>query len=206
MVDIQLATSKIFHRVHRTGEEIKNDLPNWVELIIKDGAWKSVVNPATGKPFETVGQWLVANYPLGPGMGHGEFAITYDELIVLSDKRPKLKDMLVKFRPKKSNGRPKKETVDNVNGFEKPTGNSRLYIEERLQRDHPEIWQDYLQGKYKSARQAGIAAGFIARKLTHAEQCVRHFDKADDRLTTLRSILERLEAQEREVLRDWLAS
>jgi hypothetical protein len=36
----------------------------------------------------------------------------------------------------------KKETVDNVNGFEKPTGNSRLYIEERLQRDHPEIWQE----------------------------------------------------------------
>jgi len=43
--------------------------------------------------------------------------------------------MLVKFRPKKPNGRPPKETVDNVNGFEKKTGNSRLYIEERLQRE-----------------------------------------------------------------------
>jgi hypothetical protein len=171
-------TDRIFHRVHRTGEEIKNDLPNLIERSIEQEAWKDAVNPATGKPFANAGEWLVARYPLGPGVGHGRFAITYDDCIRLSDDRPKLKDMLVKHRPKSksggngSNQHTKKDsaTVDNVNNCLPPaavrkTGNSRLYIEERLERDHAEIWQAYLRGEYKSARQAGIAAGFV--KDTH---------------------------------------
>ena len=163
MLDIHAATNKIFDRVHRTGEEIKNDLPNWVERFVKVKGWTKVVDPTTGNPFEDVGQWLVANYPLGPGMGQGRYAISYDEFIALCDDRPALKDLLVKHRPKRGKGQPKKESnVDIVNNTsERKTGNSRMYIEERLQRDHQQIWKDYLAGKYKSARQAGIAAGFV---------------------------------------------
>jgi hypothetical protein len=160
-------TDRIFHRVHRTGEEIKNDLPNLIERSIEQEAWKDAVNPATGKPFANAGEWLVARYPLGPGVGHGRFAITYDDCIRLSDDRPKLKDLLVRHRPKGKRG-PKTEDncFDNVKTIStQKTGNSRLYIEERLQRDHAEIWQAYLRGEYKSARQAGIAAGFV--KDTH---------------------------------------
>lgn len=156
-------TDRIFHRVHRTGEEIKNDLPNLIERSIEQEAWKDAVNPATGKPFANAGEWLVARYPLGPGVGHGRFAITYDDCIRLSDDRPALKNLLVKHRPKSKGGRPEKnkpfDNVKELKGFK--TGNSRLYIEERLQRDHSEIWQAYLRGEYKSARQAGIAAGFV---------------------------------------------
>ena len=43
---------------------------------------------------------------------------------------------------------------------EKP-GNSRAYIEQRLSRDFKDIWKAYLAGEFRSARQAGIAAGFI---------------------------------------------
>jgi hypothetical protein len=166
MFDVRQATDRIFRRVNRTGEEIKNDLPNNVERFIEAEGWKSVVDPTTGQAFENVGQWLVANYPLGPGMGVGRFSITYDEFIVLCEDRPKLKDMLIRFRPKRQGRRT--DLVDNVNEVkeaERKTGNSRLYIEERLQRDHPEIWQDYLDGNFKSARQAGIQAGFV--KDTH---------------------------------------
>ncbi len=50
------------------------------------------------------------------------------------------KKSLIKHRPKGKRGgdrRSESFKIDNVN-FEKPkTGNSRLYIEERLQRDHP---------------------------------------------------------------------
>lgn len=167
MLDLHNATNKIFDRVHRTGEEIKNDLPNWVERFIKARGWESTINPATGKPFENIGQWLVASYPLGPGMGDGRYSISYDEFIALCEDRPKLKDLLVKHRPKSKGGRPTKEKpVDIINGFSgRKTGTSRLYIEERLQRDHKEIWQEYLNGKIKSARQAGIKAGFV--KDTH---------------------------------------
>jgi hypothetical protein len=170
MFDVRKATDRIFHRVNRSGEEVKNDLPNWVSRFIEAEGWKSVVNPATGEAFENVGQWLVANYPLGPGMGVGRFSITYDEFIVLCEDRPKLKDMLIRFRPKGKRGRPAvSDNEKHSNGMNKEAarkpGNSRLYIEERLQRDHPEIWQDYLDGNFKSARQAAIQAGFV--KDTH---------------------------------------
>jgi hypothetical protein len=163
MAELKAYTDKIFNRVHRTGEELKNDLPNWIERAIETEVWKQAISPATGKQFENAGQWLVANYPLGPAVGHGRFAIDYDDCIQLCKDRPEIKDMLVRHRPKRSVGQPKKESiVDNVNNTsDRKTGNSRLYIEERLQRDHKVIWNAYLRGEYKSARQAGIAAGFI---------------------------------------------
>jgi len=179
MLDIHTATNKIFDRVHRTGEEIKNDLPNWVERFVEAKGWTKVIDPATGKPFENVGQWLIANYPLGPGMGQGRYAISYDEFIALCDERPKLKDMLVRYRPKRANGRPKKETVNNINGLpKKHVGTSRLYIEERLQRDHPKVWKEYLGGQYKSARQAGIAAGFVNSGHDPLKRLKNYWDKA----------------------------
>jgi hypothetical protein len=167
MFDVRQATDRIFRRVNRTGEEIKNDLPNNVERFIEAEGWKSVVDPTTGQAFENVGQWLVANYPLGPGMGVGRFSITYDEFIVLCEDRPKLKDMLIRFRPKRKSGRKSVYNVNQLQGEPEKAkkGNSRLYIEGRLERDHPEIWQDYLDGKFKSARQAAIQAGFV--KDTH---------------------------------------
>lgn len=168
-VDLAKATEIIFHRVHRTGEEIKNDLPNWVERVVKYETWKKSINPETMQPYQNVGQWLVAHYPLGPGFGQTRYAISYDEFIALCDDRPALKELLIQYRPKGKRGGDRKSAkikVDNVNfdhvTVAKKTGNSRLYIEERLQRDHKRIWNDYLAGKYRSARQAGIAAGFIS--------------------------------------------
>ena len=181
-------TDRIFHRVHRTGEEIKNDLPNLIERAIEREEWKHAVNPATGKPFENAGQWLVARYPLGPGVGHGRFAITYDDCIRLSDDRPKLKDLLVRHRPKSKGGRPEKnQPVDNINRLTvRKTGTSRLYIEERLQRDHKDIWQEYINAekgkdgnvKYKSARQAGIAAGFVKDSHDPLQRMKSNWNKA----------------------------
>ena len=120
MLDVKIMTNRIFSRVHRGGEEMKNDLPNNVERFIDAEGWNLVINPATGKAFENVGQWLVANYPLGPGMGVGRFSITYDEFIVLCEDRPKLKYMLIRFRPKGKRGgngsnQHKTAKVDNVN-------------------------------------------------------------------------------------------
>jgi hypothetical protein len=170
MADVNFYTDKIFDRAHRTGEELKNDLPNLIRRAVDLNVWKQRVNPATGKPFATVGQWLVANYPLGPAMGNGRFSVSYDEMITLCDQHPDVKDMLVKHRPVRAKGRPAKTTdengynvTNNADAIER--GNSRAYIEQRLSRDFPKIWKDYLNGKFRSARQAAIAAGFI--KDTH---------------------------------------
>jgi hypothetical protein len=81
-------------------------------------------------------------------------------LILLCEHRPALKDLLVKHRPNKGKGgRPKKDAekpVSNGDGLPKrlTSMNSRAYIEQRLQRDHPAVWKDYLNGGYRSARQA----------------------------------------------------
>lgn len=194
MFDHTNAVNKIFDRVHRTGEEVKNDLPNWVERAVKNETWKQSINPATGKQFETVGEWLVASWPLGPGMGSSEFSITYDEFIVLCEKRPALKKLLVESRPKRPGART--DLCDNITEVNKPKhgSTSRAYLEDRLARDFPEHWQDYIDGKYRSARQAAIAAGFLKdthnpidrlltnwRKASKAQRLefVKHLDASD---------------------------
>jgi hypothetical protein len=168
MLNLDNTRNRIFHRVHRTGEEIKNDLPNLIERVVDSGAWNEVINPSTMKPFQSVGEWLVANYPLGPGVGQGQYAIKYEELILLCETRTELCKLLKDNRPARKRGGDRKSEEIKIREpkFEKiPTPGTRLYIEERLKRDHPKVWREYLDGVYGSARQAGIAAGFI--KDTH---------------------------------------
>jgi hypothetical protein len=68
------------------------------------------------------------------------------ELLKLCEDRKDLYAKLVKYRPKGKRGgdRGNQYTggkVNNVNDAKSAKGNSRLYIEERLERDHPEIWK-----------------------------------------------------------------
>lgn len=202
MFDHSNATNKIFDRVHRTGEEIKNDLPNWVERAVEHETWKKSINPATGEPFTTVGEWLVASWPLGPGMGIGQHAITYDEFILLCESRPALKGLLVKSRPKRREGRPSKEeseTHDNIMSLpETPKfGTSRAYLEDRLARDYPKHFADYLNGKYRSARQAAIAAGFLKDTHNPIDRLLNNWKKANkkERLAFIKLLNESDRAQ-----------
>jgi len=62
----------------------------------------------------------------------------------------------------KAHGRPKKD--ENGKGSDltlKTRGESADYIKARLKRDHPEIAEELKRGEHRSARAAGIAAGFI---------------------------------------------
>lgn len=52
------------------------------------------------------------------------------------------------------------EQLDNVN-LNSKGGNQAEYIKARLKRDHPEIAEELKRGEHRSARAAGIAAGFI---------------------------------------------
>lgn len=182
-INVANATKIIFNRVNVTGEEIKNDLPNWIDSAIRDKIWTQVVNPSTGEPFSDVGEWLTANYPLGPGMGCSRYSIRYEELIALCETdRPSLAAFLKDNRPKLKHGGDRKSKAikfDNVKVDASPaTGNSRLYIEERLKRDFKAIWNDYLAGKYKSARQAGISAGFVVDTHDPVKRLKSNWNKA----------------------------
>jgi len=209
MFDHTNAVNKIFDRVHRTGEEVKNDLPNWVQRAVDNETWRQSVNPATGKRFQSVGEWLVASWPLGPGMGHGEFAITYDEFILLCENRPQLKKLLVESRPKRREGRPTKaeqETSDNITSLSKPKhgSTSRAYLEDRLARDYPKHWQDYIDGKYRSARQAAIAAGFLKDTHNPIDRLLSNWRKAtkSQRL----EFVKHLDANDKSQVLKWIAN
>jgi hypothetical protein len=209
MFDHTNAVNKIFDRVHRTGEEVKNDLPNWVQRAVDNETWRQSVNPATDKPFASVGEWLVASWPLGPGMGHGEFAITYDEFILLCENRPKLKKLLVESRPKRKHGGDRKSDdaikFDNIKLDSKPTsGTHRAYLEDRLARDFPTHWQDYIDGKYRSARQAAIAAGFLKDTHNPIDRLLSNWRKAtkSQRL----EFVKHLDANDKSQVLKWIAS
>ncbi len=53
----------------------------------------------------------------------------------------------------------KREQVDNVNLPK--AGNSSTYLLSKLNRDHPDIANDYAEGKFKSVRAAAIHAGIV---------------------------------------------
>ena len=59
--------------------------------------------------------------------------------------RTELCKLLKDNRPARKNGRPTKESEKSLQSNEFPAkqGNTRLYIEERLKRDHPKVWKDY---------------------------------------------------------------
>jgi hypothetical protein len=62
----------------------------------------------------------------------------------------------------KKHGRPPKgEERKGADRTLKRGSESADYIKARLRRDHPEIAERLEQGEFKSARQAGIAAGFV---------------------------------------------
>ena len=209
MFDHLNAVNKIFDRVHRTGEEVKNDLPNWVQRAVDNETWRKSINPTTGKPFETVGEWLVASWPLGPGMGSSEFSITYDEFILLCEKRPTLKKLLVESRPKGKRGGDKRSEdfkVYNVNNGPKPSpkGNSRAYLEDRLAREFPDHWQDYIDGKYKSARQAAIAAGFLKDTHNPIDRLLSNWRKASK--SQRLEFVKHLNANDKAQVLKWIAS
>lgn len=167
-VNYKVLQERLFKRVHRTGEEIKNDFPNILRTCIEYKAWEHFTT-ADGKPFKNLGEWLVYAFPNGISMGGSDKAISYEDALQLCKEDRELHGLMVKHRPSPSGpkgGRPKKETFDNVKGLPKPaTGNTRAYIEQRLQAEFPSIWKQYVRGEFKSARSAGIAAGFI--KDTH---------------------------------------
>ncbi len=63
----------------------------------------------------------------------------------LCESRTELCKLLKDNRPARKRGGDRKSEeikVNNVNLDASPKGNTRLYIEERLKRDHPKVWKD----------------------------------------------------------------
>ena len=115
-------------------------------------------------------------------MGGQSYFINYEDALQLTSGYRELHGLLVKHRPKSQGKR--NDFVNNINEVKAPKraqGTSRAYIEQRLQQDHPKIWEEYRDGKIKSARQAGIQAGFIKDSHDPLKRLKSNWNKATKR-------------------------
>jgi len=123
-VNYQVIQDRLFKRIHRTGEEIKNDFPNVLRAAIDTEAWKHF-KTVDGKPFKNLGEWLTYSFPNGVSMGKEKTSISYEDALQLVASDRELHGLLVKHRPSGGKGgRPPKD--------EKPVANSNGLPKHRL--------------------------------------------------------------------------
>ena len=180
-VDFEQLQERIFRRIHRTGEEVKNDLPNALRMAIETKAWAHFISPETGKPFESLQEWLHHDLPQGVAMGMGRHAITYrDAMELCREVAPDVHHVLKENAPKRRN---RKTRVDEDAAVacravtrERAT---RSGLSERLQSDYPKIWRKYLAGQYRSVRAAAEAAGIVKPSHDPLMRLKSYWRKAD---------------------------
>jgi hypothetical protein len=153
----------LFDRIHKTGEEVKNDLPNTLRTAIKTRAWTQFTR-ANGEPFRNLVDWLETPFPNGIGMGQGIHVINYEELLKLTECAPDVHEVLLGNAPKREPGRPKTEnglsTSHFINRRNNRSGSSTV-LSVRLAQEYPKYYEAYLRGDYKSITAAAIAAGLL---------------------------------------------
>lgn len=151
----------IFDRIHKTGEEIKNEFPNLLRGAIETEAWKHFVD-VEGKPFKNIVDWLVYTFPNGTSMGMGKNAITYEGALKLTEEHTDVHKVLAKNAPKAKPGRKKNGSVDiPIMARGKGRLKTKDTLSIRLAQEKPKFYDAYLRGEYKSVTAAAIAAGLI---------------------------------------------
>jgi hypothetical protein len=179
---------RLFDRFHKTGEQIKNDLPNILRVAIKEDAWKKFAR-VDGTPFENLVEWLQYQWPNGTSLGDGQHTLTYEDALQLTEVAPDVHRVLAENAPRGKPGpkngnelaAPTQLTLDR-----KHNGNGKGTLSVRLAQDRPKFYEAFMRGDYKSVTAAAVAAGLIKddvrlrrvksdiRKMTEAQR--REFD------------------------------
>lgn len=158
----------LFDRIHKTGEQVKNDFPNILRAAIETEAWKHFAD-AEGKPFKNLVEWLHSTYPNGASMGQGKHAISYDEALKLTEAVSDVHRVLEQDSPSK------RTPEQNVNS--PPPRRYKPSIYARVEQEDPKTYNEYLFGQIKSisaaAKAAGLAKGKPHQNLTRAKAAFR---------------------------------
>jgi hypothetical protein len=146
----------LFDRIHKTGEQVKNDFPNILRAAIETEAWKHFTD-AEGKAFKNLGDWLLSTYPNGASMGQGKHAINYDDALKLTEAVSDVHRVL------KDNSPSKRIREQNANSA--PPRRYKPSIYARVQHEDPNAYRQYLFGEARSISAAAKAAGLVKIKL-----------------------------------------
>ena len=181
----------LFDRVHRTGEEVKNDFPNILRTAIETEAWKHFKD-SEGKPFPNLVEWLHDASPTGIGMGAEANSITYEDALKLTEGHPEVHRALAKTAPKRKAGRKKKGAKIGASTPQLDrhgTTNTRPTLAAKLAQEHPKYYDAFMRGEYKSLTAAAIAAGLL---------------KDDAHLRRAKSAYRKMTAAQRTEFANWL--
>jgi len=121
-------------------ETTEKHIAPYLELMERYEGYKQLDNE-NDTTFTSVEEFLTANYPFG--------------------LEGKIERENGGYKLRKHGGDRRSDGFQDDNSNVEKQGNSKSYILARLERDHPDILADFEAGKYRSARQAGIAAGFV---------------------------------------------
>lgn len=161
-VNLESVKTRLFKRFHRTGEEMKLDLPNILKLVIDVEGWKYFTD-AQGQPYKDLCSWLHAPWPVGPWLDtESRVGLTYDDVMKLCEGHPEVYRILADQSPNQGRGRPKKgEANSPVRGNFSRRSDRKPVLAARLAQKHPTFYDAYLRGDYKSIRAAAEAAGLV---------------------------------------------
>ena len=182
----------LFDRIHRTGEQAKNDLPNQLEYAIENEAWKHFFRP-DGAKFKNIVEWMECTWPNGASLGQGTYAMNFDDVLKLTEGAPGVHRFLTQNAPKAMPG-PKK-----TNGFEfgastlrfkrrEGRAHSAAVLSVRLAQEKSKYYDAYRRGEYRSVTAAAVAAGLI---------------KADANLRRAKSAVGKMTESEFEQFEQW---
>lgn len=185
----------LFDRIHKNGEQLKNDFPNTLRLAIKNEVWREFAN-AEGKPFDNLVDWLHFTFPSGVSMGQGQHAITYEEALVLTEGSKDVHRVLAENAPNRGRGGDRrsakaKENQSVPTHFERQGKRSKPVLSARLAQEHPKHYDRYLKGEYKTVTAAAIAAGIL---------------KNDANMRRAKSAYRNMTTEERKEFLEWVKS
>lgn len=152
---------RLFKRIHRTGEEVKNDLPNILRTAIQHESWKHY-SDSEGRPFANLVEWMVHPFPVGLGLGQSRHALSYENVLSLCESAPEVRKVLLENAPNGKPG-PKKELGSSTILFTrgKSRAGSATVLSVRLAQEKPKFYENYLLGEYGSVTAAATAAGLL---------------------------------------------
>ena len=156
----------LFDRIHKNGEQMKNDFPNILRTAIREEVLKKFTG-FDGKPFQNLVEWLHYEFPNGVAMGRGQHVITYEDALQLTEGATDVHSVLLENAPKGKPG-PKPKNGNELGVSTLPImqrGKNRNYsssvLSVRLFQEKPKFYEAYQRGKYKSVTAAAIAAGLL---------------------------------------------
>jgi hypothetical protein len=180
----------LFDRIHKNGEQLKNDFPNILRRAIEAEIWTQYVD-GTGQPFENIVDWLHYTFPNGASMGQGQHALTYEEAIKLTEGASDVHRVLLESVPKGKRGRKPNELKASTPLIPYRSGARKLTLALRLSQDEPKVFADFQKGKYKSLTEAAVAAGIR---------------KNDGNLRRAKSSFRKMTVEQREEFLAWMKS